>query len=61
MKKFYVLLHLDNDKKMNIMIEKNAKMNAINYLQSQKWVKDEDLDIYYNMDKVLSFQVYDEQ
>ncbi|MBO0962354.1 hypothetical protein J1P26_21865 [Neobacillus sp. MM2021_6] len=60
MTSFRVQLNLDKESRVFITIKSNAKANALNYLQTNKWVKDEDLEKYHNMDKVISFQIYDE-
>lgn len=60
MKNFSVQLNLDNDSRIFIRVMKNNSGNAIHHLQTNKWVKDEDTSIYYNMDRVISFSIYDE-
>ncbi|MBY0157285.1 hypothetical protein [Cytobacillus oceanisediminis] len=59
MKTFSVQLNYDKESKIFIKVECNVMTDAPHYLQSNKWVKDEDTEIYYNMDKVLSFRIYD--
>ncbi|MBU8768292.1 hypothetical protein [Cytobacillus oceanisediminis] len=60
MKIFSVQLNYDRESRIFIKVKCNVMADALSYLQTNKWVKDEDTEIYYNMDKVMSFQIYDE-
>lgn len=61
MKNFRVQLNLDRETRFFITIKHNHINNAENVLQTKKWVKDEETESYYNMDKVVSFSIYEEE
>jgi hypothetical protein len=60
-KNFRVQLNLDQETRFFITIKHNHISNAENVLQTKKWVKDEETESYYNMDKVVSFSIYEEE
>ena len=61
MKNFRVQLNLDRDTRFFITIKHNHINNAESHVQTKKWIKDEETGIHYNMEKVISFNVYEEE